>query len=719
MYRKLLKYIFVVLAQCIVVSVFSQFNINGKVTDSKTGTPLTGATVVVKKLNVSTASDEKGGYGFSNIPAGKYIIKVSFIGYSDTTAAVVVTDSSVNMDFSMMVKSEELSPVTVSITRNEKLLKDIPAAVGIVTHEQMQYLPSLTADEYLSAVPGINITRHFGIFYKTGDVTMRGLNRNVHTLLLIDGIPISIVDGGATNWNRIKPENISRIEVIKGPNSSLYGSNAMGGVVNIITKRPDKPFKGDACVFYGTYNTYGASLNLSSSNIKNDKGFYFDLDGFLRKSDGYIIMPDSLKDSTDVKTYLKEYDLMFSTGYSFNKNNNIEIEYDFSDETTGLGVKIYEPDGNYDHNMDHFIQARYKGVLGEAKISAVAFFKSEDYDNQKESIKSNGNYIFYNTDSYSDDKGVWLNVTIPVGFGHQLTAGFDSKFGKTKSSDVYHTSTDTINYRGNMDFYGLFLQDDFPLISNKIKAIIGLRYDFVNTYNGDLEIEAPSATTDFMMPYVKGYAYRSWQALSPKAGILFDIRKNLTSYISASKGFRSSTLSDLYRTGDVNKGFKLANPLLEPEYINNIETGCTWSPLKKLTAEAVLFYSTGRDFQYFVGTGDSIYTTKTKKQPVIKRENIGKVEMYGVELGVNYNYNQNLTFFGNYTYNHSIIKSFDVFDYIAKDLKGKYLISVPEHQVFSGLIFKSRFVNISLTYKYKGYMWADDENTVKENIFIV
>jgi len=689
--------------------------LSGQITDGITGEALSGANISIKKLDITTASDNKGNYIFYNIPNGEYKIKVSFLGYRDTSTSITISGSQLTQNFQMITGSVEMASVVVTATRTEKLVKDIPASIGVVTQEQLQNLPCITTDEYLSSISGINITRHFGIFYKTGDVTMRGLNRNVHTLLLIDGIPISIVDGGATNWNRLKPENIKKVEVIKGPNSSLYGSNAMGGVVNIITKHPSKPFKGDAGVFYGTYNTSGGSLNLSANNLKNDKGFYWNLDGFMRESDGYVIMPDSLKDSTDVKTYLREYNTMFRTGYSMNKNNSLEVEYDFSDETRGQGKRIYEVDGNYDYYIDHFVQTRYRGTFGKAKISAVAFFKSENYSNQRESQKSNGTYVFFNTASYSDDKGVWCNVTFPVLKKHTITTGIDSKLGYFNSDDVYRTSTDTIGYKGNLDFYGLFIQDDFPIIKDKIKAIVGVRYDDVTFYNADLSIKEPSATTEFMLPYIKSYEKKNWKAFSPKAGILFDIKNNLTSYISLSRGFRSSTLSDLVRTSDVNKGFKLANPYLLPEYISNIEAGITWDKKKQLTIEPVFFYSIGKDFQYFVGTGDSIYTTKTKKQPIIKRENIGKVEIYGAELGVNYIFNKNLTIFGTYTFNHSVIKSFEVTGYVAKDLTGKFLIDVPMHQVFGGFIYKSKIANLSLTYKYKSSTWADDENTFKVN----
>ena len=487
----------------------------------------------------------------------------------------------------------------------------------------------------------------------------------------------------------------------------------MGGVINIITKQPVKPITGDVGVFYGTYGTTGGSLNLDANNVKNGKGFYWAVDGFIRQSNGYIIMPDSLRDSTDVKTYANEYSASFLGGYSFKKNNSLELEYDFSDETLGQGKRIYEPDGNYDHTTDHFIQARYKAAFGNVKVSAIGFLKLEDYDNQRESLKSSGAYVLYNTDTHSGDKGIWCNLSFPVAKKQTFTVGIDSKLGVSNSSNIYRTSTDTINNNGKMNYYGLFVQDDFPVIKNKINAIVGLRYDYVLFYNGVLNIKSPSATTDYMLPYLENYSNKNWQALSPKGGVLFDISNSLSSYISVSRGFRSSTLSDLCTTGDVNKGFKIANPNLKPEYISNAEIGFTWNCKKKLTVEPVIFYSIGKDFQYFVGTGDSIYTTKSQEQPIIQRENIGKVEIYGAELSVNYLLYKHITLFANYTYNHSVIKNFNVEGYVAEDLTGKVLTDVPLHQLYSGFIFENKYVNTSITYTYKSSTWADDQNTFK------
>jgi iron complex outermembrane recepter protein len=691
---------------------FSQLTIKGKVTDASTGNALEGATITIKKIGAIATSNNNGDYSFTSLQPGYYNLKVSFVGYKDTSLYITTISGNYNIDFSLISGSVEMASVIVTATRTEKNIKDIPASVGIITREEIQNLPAVSADEYLDLISGINITRHFGIFYKTGDVTMRGLNRNVYTLLLIDGIPASIVDGGAANWNRINPENIKKIEVIKGPNSSLYGSNAMGGVINVITRHPMKPFKVEGNLFYGTYNTFGGNIDLSGSRIVNDKGFYWLADGFIRRSDGYVLYPDSLADSSDVATYLKDNFGSLRTGYSINKNNSIELEVNVANEIMGQGKKYYEEQGSVDNDLYQFWQARYNGLIGKIKINATAFYKNDFDDQQKESIKQSGAYTLLNTVSNSDDKGIWCNASIPFKERQVITAGFDSKLGKITSSDIYHTSTDTITYKGNLNYYGVFVQDDIEIVKNKLKSIIGLRYDRVDFFNADFTIDAPSGITSFMFPYLQPLSEKNWNALSPKVGFLYRFTDSLSVYMNFSRGFRSGTLTDMCKTGDVNKGFKIANPNLKPEYLSNAETGVMLQ-FGKLEIEPVLFYSIGKDFQYFVGTGDSIYTTKTNKQPVIKRENISKVEIFGAEFAVNYALNKQITFFANYTYNHSQIRDFDTALFVSKDLSDKFLIDVPVHHTFSGILYKSKIINISLTYKYTSSTWSDDENTVK------
>ena len=708
---KITKYFFFILFLLSVSTGFSQIIIKGNVTDAANGKALHGATITIKNLNLIVTTDNDGNYIFNDIRPGTYIIKASFVGYRDSTVAIINAADTYIQNFKLFNESIEMDSVVVTATLTEKNIKDLPASVGIVTKIQIQNIPAISADEYLDLVSGIDITRHYGIFYKTGDVTMRGLNRNVYTLLLIDGIPASVMDGGATNWNRINPDNIQKIEVIKGPNSSIYGSNAVGGVINIITQHPYEPFKAEASAIYVTYNTYGGSLNLSGSNMKNNKGFYWLADGYIRRSDGYVLYPDSIADSTCVRTYLRDYDASLRAGYSFNKNNNLEIEYDLADEILGGGKKIFDELGNYDYNYYQFWQARYHGLAGKVRINASAFYKNEYDDSQKESIKQSGAYTLLNTHTNSDDKGIWCNASFPFRKNQQITFGIDSKLGESTASDIYRTSTDTVTYKGNLDYYGLFVQDDFDIIKNKLKSIICLRYDIVNFYNADYNIDAPSATTSFILPYIKPLISKTWTALSPNIGLIYKITENNSVYINFSRGFRSASLNDLCQTADVNKGFKIANPDLRPEYLSNAEIG-TLLKFGKLEIEPVIFYSIGKDFQYFVGTGDSIFTNKTKKEAVIERENINKVEIYGAELSADFTFNKHFSLFANCYYNHSQIKDFDTTIFVSKNLTNKFITNVPKQHLYSGILYKSKIFNLSLIYKYTSSMWDDDLNTV-------
>ena len=113
--------------------------------------------------------------------------------------------------------------------------------------------PAQSVDDILSMLSGVNTTRSDGISNMHTNVSIRGLagDEQGRTLVLFDGIPINTSDEGSVNWNSIHIDNVQRIEVFKGPGSSLYGNSAMGGVINIISKRPVSPFSLNTSGSYG------------------------------------------------------------------------------------------------------------------------------------------------------------------------------------------------------------------------------------------------------------------------------------------------------------------------------------------------------------------------------------------------------------------------------------------------------------------------------------
>ncbi len=714
MKKGLVTFVFIVLS-CMV---FSQSKINGIVIDALSGDLMKGASVAIAENHQSASTNNEGVFVFKSLPEGKYHLCLSYVGYkSDTTIIILGKKADRYLEIRMQPAVVDISSVTISASRSLKGDK-VPASIDVVTKQNIEEMPVVTIDDALLLVPGLNASRAYGIFNKTGDLTMRGLDRNVQTLILLDGIPYSLFDGSANIWNKVNVDGVDNVEVLKGPNSSLYGANAMSGVININTQKPQKPLEIKARVFYGTYNTQGGALNFKGFEGKNNKGFYWGANGFFRKSNGYIMTPDSLRDSTDVRTYFMEYNTDLKAGYMFGKNNYIEGAYEYASDKRGTGSKFYEEEGSFNQYHSHFARLSYNRTMSRSEIHANVFFKKEYYLKQNESVKSNGNYTFYNTNTETQDEGVWISYSIKLGKQNYLTLGADFKSGSMFSKDIYHTSTDTIENNGAMNFAGVFVQDELSLIKNKFIVLGSLRFDWVRFNSGSFLINSPTLATSFLADYQGDFSQKNWFARSPKLGAKYIFNTNYNIYLLYSSGFRPSNLVDLSRTGDVTKGFKLANPELKPERIKTLELGAALRLLKWLVMEPCVFYSIGTDFQYFVATGDSVYTSGTTKKPVIKRQNVGKVDIAGIEYKFTVNLRKNIRLVGCYTFNSSKIAKFTVTDTgTTKDITGNYLVNVPKNIITGAFIWNNRIVNIALTAKFVDKQWIDDENTQQLNSY--
>ncbi|HOY31592.1 MAG TPA: TonB-dependent receptor [Bacteroidales bacterium] len=697
-----------------IIQVSAQGKISGLVMDEQTGNILPVATVKILELNMVTTSDKEGAYVFKYIQPGKYHLAFTYVGYKNDTVQVTMGKKSDRYIITKLTKAViDISEVTVIASRTEKGFR-VPASMDVITKKQLQELPVVSVDDALVLVSGLNASRNYGIYNKTGDVTLRGLNRNIYSLILLDGVPYSLFDGSANLWNKLYTEKIDDIQIVKGANSALYGSNAMSGVICINTYKPEKSFEARAKVFFGTYNTQGGNLVVGGNRSKNDRGFYWSVNGFYRKSGGYIMAPDSLRTPYDVKTYVMEYNALAKTGYQFGKGHNIEVEYEYSSDKRGTGSKFFEEQGSYNHYRTHFTRLSYNRVHDNHEIHANVFFKKEGYIKQNESIKKNtGLYTFYNTDTDTHDEGLWFSYTTRTIKNNVLTVGTDVKSGAVYSNDIYHTSVDTIENNGKMDFFGVFIQDQLSLLKDKFVILAALRADLVHFYGGIFHIYSPTLATSFLYDYQGDFKAKSWFALSPKAGFKYIFNENFNIYALYSWGFRPPQINDLSRTGDVNKGFKLANPGLKPERIQSVELGAGLRPAKWLLIQPIVFYSKGIDFQYFVATGDSVYTSGVNMKPVIKRQNVGRVNIAGFELKTSISFTKNMKLTTCYSYNYSVIGKYLPGTVVTTDLTGRDLIEVPRN-LFSGIYtWNNRIITATLTAKFIDKEWVDDENTIR------
>jgi iron complex outermembrane receptor protein len=610
------------------------------------------------------------------------------------------------------IDTVNMDEVVVTANRASRPIADIPGRVEKIEAKTIEALPVQNVDDILRNVANVHVNRSWGIFSQNASVTMRGLDGSSRVLVLMDGVPLNKSAGGSINWHLISTDAIDRMEVIKGPASALYGNNAMAGVISIITKEPTKKIQGEAGLFGGSYKSFGGEFNIGGNLQKEQKGFSWGINSFYRQGDGYILVPEESRDSTDVEAYLKEYNIGAKLAYRFNKNHKLEVAYQTSNDIRGQGRQVYEELGDYVSLNTHLFRANYKGSFSKTIVNISAFYQHENEFKQSESIGSrSGKYKLSDRDSYKDDIGLWASATTTLSDKNILTYGIDLKQGKADVTNTYYTSTDVLTYAGTLDFVGFFLQDEIKMLHNKMILVVGARMDFSKYDDGRLIVENPTPATGFVASFDTNFMASSWNAFSPKLALKYTFAKKQSVYISYSQGFMPPRLDDLSKSGKIRKGFKLANPDLGPEYLTNYELGFTFRVFKKLSIEPSVYYSLGKDFQYFVGTGDSIDTGGDIPKPIYQRQNIAKVEVIGGEISVNFQLLHNLLLSANYSYNHSTIKEFDKPEDYKKDLTGKYLSEVPQHMAYAGIRWDNKIVNTTLSYNYIGSQWYDDENT--------
>jgi outer membrane receptor protein involved in Fe transport len=191
------------------ITVFSQSNLTGTIRDAKSGEGIAGASILLGDLGV--VSDQNGFFLFKDVKAGYHTLTVSFVGYQKYQQKINL-DNSKNLEVDIMLTEDriELDEVVVSATRSENRISEIPGRVNLISPERLTLTVAQTTDEYLALIPGVQVSRSFGLFSHKSSVTMRGLsgNEQARTLVLIDGIPVNKADGGSVNWNLVSTGDI-------------------------------------------------------------------------------------------------------------------------------------------------------------------------------------------------------------------------------------------------------------------------------------------------------------------------------------------------------------------------------------------------------------------------------------------------------------------------------------------------------------------------------
>lgn len=278
-----MKNLFAFISCFVCVSVFAQeFKITGSITDSQNGNVIPGATISVLNSQLGTITGTNGTYTLY-LPTGRYSLSVSHVSYASQKIDVIVEGNDSSIDFQMVTNVRALDEVIVTgAVKQEAPLLKVPSAITRLNESEIKSLRLWNVRDMsaLSAnVQAVNAGEAEGINFSIRGIG--ALNFNPSVVTYIDGVNQFDIYSSLDFLH-----NIGSIEMLKGPQGTLFGRNAMGGVINITSKQPDNILRAEAEATFGNFNLQRYNFFLSGPIIKNK--LFFTLGGLFADREGYF-----------------------------------------------------------------------------------------------------------------------------------------------------------------------------------------------------------------------------------------------------------------------------------------------------------------------------------------------------------------------------------------------------------------------------------------------
>ncbi|GAB6178656.1 TonB-dependent receptor [Desulfobaculum senezii] len=525
----------------------------------------------------------------------------------------------------------QLEGMTVTATKAERDLKDVPASVSVLTQEDIRRSPANTVGDLLQDIPGVEVFDQSLAGAKR--IMMRGESGS-RVLILIDGQKISeqkSMDGAAL---LIGADRIERIEVIKGPASVLYGSEAIGGVVNIITKKGgDRPLQGETSLTYDS-STDGVASYLSL--FGSSKGFNYRLSGTWTDHGDRRTADDTLDDSSfmnrDLSAFLS-YDwdkVTVGGGYeSYWSNINSVTPEDLIDESV-LFFNIDVP--RWEREKVHAFVEAHDVTEALVRIRVDGFHQNTRklMKNSIDAREIKAPSIFTDvsnritTENKQRTTGGTLQTDWTPHEDHYFIVGMEALCDSLDATTDKFTTIQPpmgpstkirseYDYDATMQTTALFVQDEWTLPSD-FALTLGARQtwvasELVDTDDPDLEEKDSSESHPVF-----------------SAGLIYGGLENIALRTQFSQGYKAPNLQQLYMGTSHGGSTTAPNPDLSPETSNNYEVGARYSD-GALMVDVAAFLSEAED-----------YITTARVPGGLQFDNVDEAETYGVELEASYTY---------------------------------------------------------------------------------
>lgn len=623
-----------------VVSLPAERIVCGVVTDTE-GNPLAGASVVVEKTNISVGTNTRGEFKLTLQSTDAFTLKVSCVGFSTVRIRIDSPDGNI-IKVSLRPSDSNLDEVVVTGTRSEHPLKDVPVITRVISREEIAAInpPDLTT-LLENTLPGIQF--FYNSMSQATEITYQGMDSKA-VLFLIDGERIS-GEGGANNidYNRFNIDNIERVEVVRGAASTLYDSRAIGGVINIITKKSLRPFDASVRTRYAGFNgesyAVSAGVNLKRFSSLTSYGFrrrdtytIKDKEGKTRET----ILPDGTikRDTLDAEeTSIYGYrimDLSQKFVYRFTDRLSLDLRGSYYGNTrpSNRGKRFHL---RYD---DLTLSGKLKWHIDDCQSIDFSFLRDVYVKNNVYDLVDLREKVYRNINDV-------LRLYYTGTFGrHTLSGGID--FARERLKHYFMKDTADVS----MNQFSACIQEDWHITDN-LNIVLGFRAD-------------------------KGMHYNLH--FTPKLSLLYRPIERITLRAGYSRGYRMPNLKELYQ--EFNMGgigiMMYGNKDLKPEEGSQISVSAEYN-FHALNVAVSTYHNRYKNkiaYEY----------VDPEKSYSMRYVNALDVKTTGIEATANYRTSFGLSLSGAYAY---------VYDYNKRD--GYNMSWLRPHSARLNLQYKHKF----------------------------
>ncbi|OYT15648.1 MAG: TonB-dependent receptor [Bacteroidetes bacterium 4572_77] len=618
---------------------------------SSNGAALPFASIQVKGTTIGAATNMDGHFSIIDIPKGDLVIMVSAVGYAPLEKKIALTENSgQNLHFDLKERMISTDEVVVSASRNSVKRKDAPVLVNTISPMLLQSIQANTLSDGLNFTPGLRVENDCQNCGFT-QVRLNGLDGS-YSQILINSRPIFSTMAGVYGLEQIPVNMIDKIEVIRGGGSALFGSNAIGGTINVITKDPLSNTYSIGSSF-GSINGEAPewNTNLSTSVVSEDYKSGMFLFGNVRRRDHWDANGDGFSEITEIKGN----NLGLRAFYRPGNYSKINIDFGASEEYRRGGNAFEKKEDRADiaEMVDHNILNggfTFDQYSQDAKNKFSAYTSGQYVDR----------YSYYGAEQDPSAYGQTYNLAMVAGLQETYywdylwfasaitTAGveylheslndkklgyydlvIDSAFENTTISDQ-QTNT-----------YAAYLQNEWNW--EKFKFLVGLRYDQVGV-------------NDLAHPEAEKTVYPNW---SPRVNFVYQPTKNLSLRANFSTGFRAPQIfsEDLHiEASAARKIIHINHPDLNPESSYSFTAGMDYDrSIKNGEIEFILegFYTKLKD----PFSSEFVFDEETKTLYDIRINASKGAIVSGVNLEINYVPNKKMDFQSGFTVQNSIYET--------------------------------------------------------------